>query len=159
MSIEHAVEFFSNMPGILHKIRTLQDVGLGYITLGQSSTTLSGGEAQRVKLAAELSKKDTGNTFYILDEPTTGLHFEDVRILLDVLNKLTDKGNSVLVIEHNMDVIRMADHIIDLGPEGGSRGGNIICTGPPEEIIRNKDSVTAHYLKKEMEEMQNLTVR
>lgn len=159
MSIEHAVEFFSNMPNILHKIKTLQDVGLGYITLGQSSTTLSGGEAQRVKLAAELSKKDTGNTFYILDEPTTGLHFEDVRILLDVLNKLTDKGNSVLVIEHNMDVIRMADHIIDLGPEGGSRGGNIICTGTPEEIIRNKNSVTAFYLKKEMEEMHNLTFK
>lgn len=151
MSIEQAVEFFENMPNILHKIRTLQDVGLGYITLGQQSTTLSGGEAQRVKLASELSKKDTGNTFYILDEPTTGLHFEDVRILLDVLDKLVSKGNTVLVIEHNMDVIKMADHVIDLGPEGGSRGGNILCYGTPEEIINNLDSVTAHYLQKEME--------
>jgi excinuclease ABC subunit A len=159
MSIEHAVEFFAHMPSILHKIKTLQDVGLGYITLGQQSTTLSGGEAQRVKLAAELSKRDTGNTFYILDEPTTGLHFEDVRILLDVLNKLADKGNTVLVIEHNMDVIRMADHIIDLGPEGGSRGGNILCTGTPEEIIKNKKSITAQYLKKEIEDAQNFRVK
>ncbi|MFN8153670.1 MAG: excinuclease ABC subunit UvrA [Bacteroidia bacterium] len=151
MSIEHAVEFFENMPNILHKIKTIKEVGLGYITLGQQSTTLSGGEAQRVKLAAELSKKDTGNTFYILDEPTTGLHFEDVRILMEVLNRLVDKGNTVLVIEHNMDVIRLADHIIDLGPEGGSRGGNILCTGTPEEIIKNKQSVTARYLKKEMQ--------
>ena len=151
MSIEHAVEFFENMPNILHKIKTIKEVGLGYITLGQQSTTLSGGEAQRVKLAAELSKKDTGNTFYILDEPTTGLHFEDVRILMEVLNRLVDKGNTVLVIEHNMDVIRLADHIIDLGPEGGSRGGNILCTGTQEEIIKNKQSVTARYLKKEMQ--------
>jgi len=150
MSIEQAVEFFENMPNILHKIRTLQDVGLGYITLGQQSTTLSGGEAQRVKLATELSKKDTGNTFYILDEPTTGLHFEDVRILLEVLDKLVLKGNTVLVIEHNMDVIKMADHIIDLGPEGGSRGGKILCVGTPEEIINNTESVTAAYLQKEM---------
>lgn len=149
MSIDNAVEFFDNMPGILHKIKTIKEVGLGYITLGQQSTTLSGGEAQRVKLASELSKKDTGNTFYILDEPTTGLHFEDVRILLEVLNKLVDKGNTVLVIEHNMDVIRLADHIIDLGPEGGSRGGNILCTGTPEVIIKDKKSVTAQYLKKE----------
>lgn len=139
------------MPNILHKIKTIKEVGLGYITLGQQSTTLSGGEAQRVKLVAELSKKDTGNTFYILDEPTTGLHFEDVRILMEVLNRLVDKGNTVLVIEHNMDVIRLADHIIDLGPEGGSRGGNILCTGTPEEIIKNKQSVTARYLKKEMQ--------
>ncbi len=151
MSIEQAVEFFDNMPNILHKIKTLQDVGLGYITLGQQSTTLSGGEAQRVKLAAELSKKDTGNTFYILDEPTTGLHFEDVRILLEVLDKLVVKGNTVLVIEHNMDVIKMADHIIDLGPEGGSRGGKILCVGTPEEIIHNKESITAEYLLKELE--------
>ena len=156
MSIEHAVDFFENMPGILHKIRTLKDVGLGYLTLGQQSTTLSGGEAQRVKLAAELSKRDTGNTFYIFDEPTTGLHFEDVRILLEVLNKLVDKGNTVLVIEHNMDVIRMADHVIDLGPEGGSRGGNILCTGTPEEIIKNKSSVTAQYLKKEIQSNRTL---
>jgi excinuclease ABC subunit A len=139
------------MPNILHKIKTLKEVGLGYLTLGQQSTTLSGGEAQRVKLASELSKRDTGNTFYILDEPTTGLHFEDVRILLEVLNKLVDKGNTVLVIEHNMDVISFSDHIIDLGPEGGSRGGNILCTGTPEQIIKNKKSITAHYLKKELE--------
>jgi len=149
MSVETAVEFFENMPVILHKIKTLLDVGLGYLTLGQQSTTLSGGEAQRVKLASELSKRDTGNTFYILDEPTTGLHFEDVRILLEVLDKLVDKGNTVLVIEHNMDVIRFADHIIDLGPEGGSRGGTIQCEGSPEQIIKQKNSVTAQYLKKE----------
>jgi excinuclease ABC subunit A len=151
MSIEQAVDFFENMPSILHKIKTLKEVGLGYITLGQQSTTLSGGEAQRVKLATELSKKDTGNTFYILDEPTTGLHFEDVRILLDVLNKLVDKGNTVLVIEHNMDVIKMADHIIDIGLEGGSRGGNVICKGTPEEIIKSKESITAKYLKEELD--------
>ncbi|MBK9540702.1 MAG: excinuclease ABC subunit UvrA [Bacteroidetes bacterium] len=150
MSIEQAVEFFSNMPHILHKIKTLEEVGLGYITLGQQSTTLSGGEAQRVKLATELSKKDTGNTFYILDEPTTGLHFEDVRILLEVLNRLVDKGNTVLVIEHNMDVIKIADHIIDLGPEGGQRGGTILCEGTPNEIIKNKKSITAEFLKKEI---------
>lgn len=152
MSIEQAVEFFNNMPHILHKIKTLEEVGLGYITLGQQSTTLSGGEAQRVKLATELSKRDTGNTFYILDEPTTGLHFEDVRILLDVLSRLVDKGNTVLVIEHNMDVIKIADHIIDLGPEGGQRGGTIVCEGTPEEIIKNKKSITAEFLKKELQE-------
>lgn len=151
MSIEEAVEFFANMPSIAHKIRTIQDVGLGYITLGQQSTTLSGGEAQRVKLATELAKKDTGNTFYILDEPTTGLHFEDVRILLDVLNKLTDKGNTVVVIEHNMDVIRCADHIIDIGPEGGQRGGEVVCEGTPDELIKNKKSITGKYLKRELE--------
>ncbi|MBK9525736.1 MAG: excinuclease ABC subunit UvrA [Bacteroidetes bacterium] len=154
MSIEQAVEFFSNMPHILHKIKTLEEVGLGYITLGQQSTTLSGGEAQRVKLATELSKKDTGNTFYILDEPTTGLHFEDVRILLEVLNRLVDKGNTVLVIEHNMDVIKIADHIIDLGPEGGQRGGTILCEGTPNEIIKNKKSITAEFLKKEILEYE-----
>jgi excinuclease ABC subunit A len=152
MSIEEAVEFFANMPAIHHKIRTIQDVGLGYITLGQQSTTLSGGEAQRVKLATELAKKDTGNTFYILDEPTTGLHFEDVRILLEVLAKLTDKGNTVVVIEHNMDVIKSADHIIDIGPEGGMRGGEVIVEGSPEEIITNKRSITAQYLKIELEQ-------
>ena len=151
MSIEQGVEFFINLPYILHKIQTLKEVGLGYITLGQQSTTLSGGEAQRVKLATELSKRDTGNTFYILDEPTTGLHFEDVRILLDVLNKLVDKGNTVLIIEHNMDVIKTADYIIDLGPEGGMRGGKIICQGTPREIISNNESITAEFLKKEME--------
>ena len=151
MSIEEAVEFFTNMPSILHKIKTLQEVGLGYITLGQQSTTLSGGEAQRVKLATELSKRDTGKTFYILDEPTTGLHFEDVRILLEVLNRLVDKGNTVLVIEHNMDVIKVADYIIDLGPEGGERGGTIVAEGSPNEICRNKKSITAQYLKAEFE--------
>ncbi len=151
MSIEQAVEFFINLPHILHKIHTLKEVGLGYITLGQQSTTLSGGEAQRVKLATELSKRDTGNTFYILDEPTTGLHFEDVRILLDVLNRLVEKGNTVLIIEHNMDVIKTADYVIDLGPEGGMRGGTIICQGTPREIISNKESITAEFLKKELE--------
>lgn len=150
LSIEQAVEFFENIPSILHKIKTLDDVGLGYITLGQQSTTLSGGEAQRVKLASELAKKDTGNTFYILDEPTTGLHFEDVKILLDVLNKLVDKGNTVVVIEHNMDIIKCADHIIDLGPDGGQRGGELVAEGTPNEILKNKKSVTALYLKKEL---------
>lgn len=151
LSIDEAVEFFSNLPAVLHKIKTLKDVGLGYITLGQSSTTLSGGEAQRVKLATELSKKDTGNTFYILDEPTTGLHFEDVRILLMVLQQLVDKGNTVVVIEHNMDIIRAADHIIDLGPEGGIKGGTVVAEGTPDQIIKNKLSITGRYLEKEIE--------
>ena len=151
LPIEHAVEFFENAPHILRKIKTLHDVGLGYITLGQQSTTLSGGEAQRVKLATELSKKDTGNTFYILDEPTTGLHFEDVRVLLEVLNKLVEKGNTVLVIEHNMDVIKVADYVVDLGPEGGNGGGQIICSGTPEDVARNKQSHTGRFLKKELE--------
>lgn len=151
MSIEQAVDFFGNLPHILHKIKTLEEVGLGYITLGQQSTTLSGGEAQRVKLATELSKKDTGNTFYILDEPTTGLHFEDVRILLDVLHRLADKGNTVLVIEHNMDIIKASDHIIDLGPEGGARGGTIVCEGTPLQVMNNKESITAKFLKQEIE--------
>jgi excinuclease ABC subunit A len=155
MTIDIAVEFFSGIPSILQKIKTLHDVGLGYITLGQQSTTLSGGEAQRVKLATELSKRDTGNTFYILDEPTTGLHFEDIRILLEVLNKLVDSGNTVLVIEHNMDMIKVADHIIDLGPEGGNGGGEILCEGTPEEIIKNKKSFTAKFLK---EELRNIKI-
>lgn len=150
MTINQAVEFFENHPSIIQKIKTLKDVGLGYITLGQQSTTLSGGEAQRVKLAAELSKRDTGKTFYILDEPTTGLHFEDVKVLLEVLNKLVEKGNTVLVIEHNMDVIKMADHIIDLGPEGGIRGGEIVCVGTPEEVSLNERSFTAAFLKNEL---------
>lgn len=150
MTINQAVEFFDNVPSILQKIRTLKEVGLGYITLGQQSTTLSGGEAQRVKLAAELSKRDTGKTLYILDEPTTGLHFEDVKVLLDVLNKLVTKGNTVLIIEHNMDVIKFSDHIIDLGPEGGERGGMIICQGSPEEVIRDEHSYTAKYLRQEL---------
>ncbi len=147
MNIDQAVEFFEHIPHILHKIKTLQDVGLGYITLGQQSTTLSGGEAQRVKLATELSKKDTGKTLYILDEPTTGLHFEDIRVLTDVLNKLVNKGNTVLVIEHNMDVIKLADYIIDIGPEGGEGGGKIIATGTPEQIVKTKGSYTGFYLK------------
>ena len=155
MTIDIAVDFFASIPSIIQKIKTLQDVGLGYITLGQQSTTLSGGEAQRVKLATELSKRDTGNTFYILDEPTTGLHFEDIRILLEVLDKLVNSGNTVLVIEHNMDIIKVADHIIDLGLEGGNAGGEILCQGPPEEIIKNKLSYTAKFLK---EEFANLKI-
>ncbi|MDA9555818.1 excinuclease ABC subunit UvrA, partial [Pelobium sp.] len=151
MSIEDAVDFFENIPSIHRKIKTLKDVGLGYITLGQSSTTLSGGEAQRVKLATELSKKDTGNTFYILDEPTTGLHFEDINVLLGVLNLLVDKGNTVLVIEHNLDVVKVADYVIDLGPEGGSGGGNIVYTGTPEGLCKVKESFTGQFLKKEMQ--------
>ena len=150
MTINQAVEFFENQPSILNKIKTLQDVGLGYIKLGQSSTTLSGGESQRVKLATELSKRDTGKTLYILDEPTTGLHFEDIRVLLGVLNRLVDKGNSVIIIEHNMDVIKVADHIIDIGPEGGSAGGYVICTGTPQEVAKNKKSETGKFLKMEL---------
>jgi excinuclease ABC subunit A len=148
MTIDQAVTFFENIPSIYRNIKTLQDVGLGYITLGQPSTTLSGGESQRVKLATELAKRDTGKTLYIFDEPTTGLHFEDVRVLLEVLNKLVDRGNTVIVIEHNLDVVKVADHIIDLGPEGGAGGGEILCTGTPEEICKNKKSYTAQYLKK-----------
>jgi excinuclease ABC subunit A len=150
MTIESAVEFFASIPSILQKIKTLNDVGLGYITLGQQSTTLSGGEAQRVKLATELAKRNTGNTFYILDEPTTGLHFEDIRILLEVLNKLVDSGNTVLVIEHNMDIIKVADHIIDLGPEGGKGGGRVLCVGAPEVIENIEESHTARFLKMEL---------
>jgi excinuclease ABC subunit A len=150
MTINQAVEFFENIPAIIQKIRTLQEVGLGYVTLGQQSTTLSGGEAQRVKLAAELSKRDTGKTLYILDEPTTGLHFEDVNVLLMVLQKLVDKGNTIIVIEHNMEVIKVADHIIDLGPEGGERGGEIICEGTPEEVAECDKGFTAEYLKAEL---------
>ena len=150
MSIEDAVKFFENTPQILRKIEALNDVGLGYITLGQQSTTLSGGEAQRVKLATELSKRDTGNTFYILDEPTTGLHFEDVKVLLDVLQKLVDKGNTVLVIEHNLDMVKVADHVIDIGPEGGKNGGEVLCVGTPEEICKVKQSHTGQYLKIEL---------
>jgi len=151
MTVDEAVPFFENIPKIYRKVKTIQDVGLGYITLGQQSTTLSGGEAQRIKLAGELSKKDTGNTFYILDEPTTGLHFEDIRVLMDVINKLVDKGNTILVIEHNMDVIKLADYIIDIGPEGGKGGGQLITKGTPEEVAKNKKSYTAKFLKKELE--------
>jgi excinuclease ABC subunit A len=150
MSIEDAAPFFEHIPSIYRKVKTLADVGLGYIRLGQASTTLSGGEAQRVKLATELSKKDTGNTFYILDEPTTGLHFEDINVLLGVLYQLVDKGNTVLVIEHNLDVIKVVDHVIDLGPEGGSGGGNILYSGTPEGLCKVKGSFTGQFLKKEM---------
>ena len=144
------VDFFENIPSIIRKIRTLKQVGLGYLTLGQSATTLSGGEAQRIKLASELSKRSTGNTFYILDEPTTGLHFQDVKVLLEVLDSIVDKGNSVLVIEHNLDVIKVADYIIDLGKGGGENGGYIVCQGTPEKIIGSKESYTADFLRNEL---------
>lgn len=150
MTIDDAVEFFENIPTIIQKIKTLKDVGLGYVHLGQPSTTLSGGEAQRVKLASELSKKQTGKTFYILDEPSTGLHFGDIKIFLDVINRLVELGNTVLIIEHNMDIIKVADYIIDIGPEAGENGGEIVVEGTPEEIIRNKSSYTAKYLKQEL---------
>jgi len=149
MTVDEAVNFFETMPNIYRKVKTLQDVGLGYLHLGQSSTTISGGEAQRVKLSSELSKKDTGSTFYILDEPTTGLHFQDIKVLLGVLDKLVEKGNTVLVIEHNMDVVKVADHIIDIGPEGGSKGGNIVVEGTPEFVAEHKTSYTAQYLRME----------
>jgi excinuclease ABC subunit A len=150
MTVDQAVEFFDAHPKIRHVVKTLQDVGLGYITLGQHSTTLSGGEAQRVKLSTELGKRDTGNTFYILDEPTTGLHFQDVQMLINVLNRLVDRGNTVLVIEHNMDVIKVADHLIDVGPEGGEGGGQIIATGTPEAVRKVKGSWTGKFLKEEL---------
>ena len=147
MTINRAVEFFENQPNILQKIKTLQDVGLGYIKLGQSSTTLSGGESQRVKLATELSKRDTGRTLYILDEPTTGLHFEDIRVLLGVLQRLVDKGNTVLVIEHNLDVIKSADYLIDMGPEGGRGGGHLLAYGTPEEVAQCQEGYTSAFLR------------
>lgn len=150
MTVDEAVPFFEAIPKIYRKIKTIQDVGLGYITLGQQSTTLSGGEAQRIKLATELSKKDTGNTFYIMDEPTTGLHFEDIRVLMEVINKLVNKGNTILIIEHNMDVIKLADYIIDIGPEGGKGGGTVVAEGTPEEVAKVKKSYTAAFLKKEL---------
>ncbi|MHB9140593.1 MAG: excinuclease ABC subunit UvrA, partial [Paludibacter sp.] len=155
MTIDQAVEFFENQPSILNRIKTMQDVGLGYIKLGQSSTTLSGGESQRVKLATELSKRDTGKTLYILDEPTTGLHFEDIRVLLGVLNRLVNKGNTVIIIEHNMDVIKVADHIIDIGPEGGNGGGYVICTGTPQTVAQHPTSETGKFLKFEFETGNN----
>jgi excinuclease ABC subunit A len=151
MTINQAVEFFENVPQILQKIKTLQEVGLGYIKLGQSSTTLSGGESQRVKLATELAKKDTGKTLYILDEPTTGLHFEDIRILMEVLEKLVDRGNTVIIIEHNLDVIKLADYIIDIGPEGGRNGGTILSTGTPEQVAQSHKGYTPKYLKQILE--------
>ena len=150
MRVEEAGAFFENFANIRHRLDALTDVGLGYITLGQSSSTLSGGEAQRIKLASELSRVSTGRTLYILDEPTTGLHFEDVKMLLRVLDRLVDKGNTVIVIEHNMDVIKCADHIIDLGPEGGDRGGEVVVTGTPEEVVKVKHSYTGQFLKKEL---------
>ena len=156
MTVEEAVEFFQPVPYLYRKIKVLEDVGLGYITLGQSAVTLSGGEAQRVKLATELAKRDTGKTFYILDEPTTGLHFEDIHHLLEVLNKLVDRGNTVLVIEHNMDVIKVADHIIDLGPEGGEGGGMILFEGTPEDLVNVKASFTAQFLKEELRSKSRL---
>jgi len=151
MTVEDAVEFFDAIPLVKRKLDTLMDVGLSYITLGQSATTLSGGEAQRVKLSRELSKRSTGNTLYILDEPTTGLHFYDVEQLLKVLHRLRDQGNTVIVIEHNLDVIKTADWVIDLGPEGGHRGGKVVATGTPEDIAKSDKSATAHYLNAVLE--------
>ena len=148
MTVNMAVEFFENIPNIYQKLRAIQEVGLGYLTLGQPCTTLSGGESQRIKLSSELSKRDTGRTLYILDEPTTGLHFEDIRLLLEVLNKLVDRGNTVIVIEHNLDVIKVADHIIDIGPEGGAAGGEIIVAGTPHEVAQGEGSYTGQFLKK-----------
>ena len=150
MTINESCDFFENFPKILRKLKTLKEVGLGYVTLGQQSTTLSGGEAQRIKLASELSKKDTGNTIYILDEPTTGLHFQDIKVLLEMINRLVNKGNTVIVIEHNMDVIKTVDHIIEIGPNGGKLGGQVIFNGRPEELININKSPTAMYLKKEL---------
>ncbi|MCL2606674.1 MAG: excinuclease ABC subunit UvrA, partial [Coriobacteriia bacterium] len=147
MSVEEALSFFENIPPVKRKLQTLFDVGLGYIRLGQAATTLSGGEAQRVKLASELQRRSTGRTFYILDEPTTGLHFDDVRQLLLVLERLVDGGNTVLIVEHNLDVIKSADHIIDLGPEGGQAGGNVVASGTPEEVAQVKGSYTGKYLR------------
>ena len=156
MTINQAVEFFENVPEILRKIKTIQDVGLGYIKLGQPSTTLSGGESQRVKLATELSKRDTGKTVYILDEPTTGLHFDDIRVLMDVLQKLVDRGNTIVVIEHNLDVIKLADYIIDLGPEGGRNGGKLLSAGTPEEVAESALGFTPAFLKKELDESRKI---
>lgn len=155
MTVEEAVTFFENVPSIRNKIETLYDVGLGYLKLGQPSTTLSGGEAQRIKLATELSRRSTGKTIYILDEPTTGLHFADVHKLVDILHRLADNGNTVVVIEHNLDVIKTADYILDVGPEGGDKGGTIIAKGTPEEIARNKKSYTGIYIKKMLEKAKN----
>jgi len=147
MTIDQASVFFEHIPAIHQKVKALQDVGLGYITLGQPSTTLSGGESQRVKLATELAKRDTGNTLYILDEPTTGLHFDDVRQLLEVLQKLVERGNTMIVIEHNLDVIKVADYLIDMGPEGGAGGGLVVATGTPEQVAKVKKSYTGQFLK------------
>jgi len=148
MTVNMAVEFFESIPAIYQKLKAIQDVGLGYLTLGQPCTTLSGGESQRIKLSAELAKSDTGRTLYILDEPTTGLHFEDIRLLLEVLNKLVDRGNTVIVIEHNLDVIKVADHLIDIGPEGGAAGGRVVAEGTPQEVARCAASYTGWFLAK-----------
>ncbi|MDE7074939.1 MAG: excinuclease ABC subunit UvrA, partial [Odoribacter sp.] len=150
MTINQAVEFFESVPQLRQRLQVMQDVGLGYIKLGQPCTTLSGGESQRIKLATELSKKDTGKTIYILDEPTTGLHFEDINILLEVIQRLVDKGNTVIVIEHNLDVIKVADYIIDMGPEGGKKGGKVVATGTPEEVAGMENSVTGKFLAEEL---------
>jgi excinuclease ABC subunit A len=150
MTIEEATVFFEHLPQIHRKLKTLLDVGLGYVTLGQPATTLSGGEAQRVKLAEELSKRDTGKTIYILDEPTTGLHFEDIRVLLGVIQKLVDKGNTVVIIEHNLDVVKVSDYVVDIGPEGGRDGGNIVAQGTPEEVAACENSITGKFLKLEL---------
>ena len=157
MTINQSVLFFEKIPAIYRKIKTMQDVGLGYIRLGQAATTLSGGEAQRGKLATELAKKSTGNTLYILDEPTTGLHFEDIQILLSVINNLIEKGNTVIIIEHNLEVIKTADYIFDIGPEGGEEGGSIICNGTPEDIVKTNIGYTSKYLKQELIMTQNET--
>lgn len=159
MTIEEAVVFFEKIPNLKRKLDTLMDVGLGYIKLGQAATTFSGGEAQRIKLSTELSKRPTGKTLYILDEPTTGLHFEDIERLLSVLQVLVDKGNSMVIIEHNLDVIKAADHIIDIGPEGGDGGGEVIATGTPEEVVTVKRSFTGQYLKKVLEEEKELDLK
>ena len=150
MTVDEGVEFFEHLPKIARKLKTLQEVGLGYIKIGQPATTLSGGEAQRVKLSTELSKRSTGNTIYILDEPTTGLHFHDIKRLLAAFDALIERGHSIIVIEHNMEVIKCADHIIDLGPDGGNKGGSIVCAGTPEEVVKCKDSLTGKYLKEKL---------
>jgi excinuclease ABC subunit A len=159
LTVDQALPLLENFPQIANKLRTLEDVGLGYIHLGQSATTLSGGEAQRVKLAKELSKRGTGRTLYILDEPTTGLHFEDTRKLLDVLNKLVDQGNTIVVIEHNLDVIKSADYVIDLGPEGGAGGGRVIAAGTPEDVARNEQSATGQFLADLLGQERGATIR
>jgi excinuclease ABC, A subunit len=159
MTINMAVEFFANVPHILKKLQVLQEVGLGYIKLGQSSTTLSGGESQRIKLASELAKRDTGKTVYILDEPTTGLHFEDIRVLLGILNRLVDRGNTVIIIEHNLDILKSADYIIEIGPDGGKKGGRLLYEGTPEGLTHVKDSPTAPFLREELTPPTKLTAK
>ncbi len=156
MSVEDAVKFFKDIPNVYDRIKTLEDVGLGYITLGQPSTTLSGGEAQRVKISSELYRKNTTKTVYLLDEPTVGLHYEDVRKLIEILNKLVDRENSVIVIEHNMDIIKSSDYIVDVGPEGGDGGGKVVCSGTPEQIAQNKESHTGKFIKRTLKKEKNI---